>query len=189
MKTSVVILLAALASALVAIADAQKSTNNSVAPKPPNAETNNAPNSDEQRLLAAIPQLQWTQEYMISNGWLKPGQQVFEKANNFSKKNYGLFGLTGEVSFFFHKRFLNDFSFYIDDGEVGTSKGDAEFAKLYKAVSSICPKSEKRSGDKSSSSIEWAITGSTKKYSVKLTRRVFGERIERGLRIWIDPIK
>ena len=61
---------------------------------------NNAPNSDEQRLLAAIPQLQWTQEYMISNGWLKPGQQVFEKANNFSRKNYGLFGLTGSASSF-----------------------------------------------------------------------------------------
>src|SRR6266542_4840943 len=97
MKSSVVILSIVAVAALVAIAGEQKSTNNSVALKPTGTETNNAEISDEQRLLAAIPQLQWTQDYLVSSGWLKPGQKVFEKANNFSKKNYELFGITGEV--------------------------------------------------------------------------------------------
>jgi len=149
--------------------------------------------TDEQRLLAAIPELLWAQEDMttawkadgLTRRWVKPGQIINDKMNHFSDKNYKLFGLNGEVAFLFDKSFLTDFSFFVEDGEVGTRNGDLEFAQLYKVVRGFCSSAETRSGDGTNSKIEWVINGSAKTYRVALTRKVFGRVIERGLEIYI----
>jgi hypothetical protein len=159
-------------------------------------ETNSLANADGKTLLAAIPELEWTQDYMIANGWMKPGQIVSKKAMMFSKTNYTLLGVTGEIIFNFNdtKQFPRSgyslwLCFELKDAAVGSTKGDGDFVSLYKALAKICTSPEQRRGlpDRSRSRIEWTEIGATNQYSISLDRRVRGDVVERCLEIYVSP--
>lgn len=167
---------------LVSAADVHNPTNAPSVTRSPSS-------TSEQRLLAIIPELEWSQERFVAEGWMKPDQVLQPKANNFSKKNVMRFGVPGDVNFLFDDKRLLDCSFYISDGEVGTHIGDDDWTKLYNSIKTICNVPEIRTGDASSSSIYWKISAAAKEYDVRLTRRVFGTTIERGVEISIKPVK
>lgn len=189
MKTPISIIVLLAVTTLLAVGDERKSTNGVEKQITKTVGMDKPAMTDEQRLLAAIPELQWNQDRFVSEGWMKPGQIVMPKANNFSKKDSVRFGLTGEISFLFTDQRLLDCSFYIVDGEAGTTIGNEDWNSLYKAVKAICTSPEKRTGDAKSSAVSWTVMGEVNEYDVKLTRRVFGTTIERGLEILIKPVK
>ena len=120
---------------------------------------------------------------------MKPGLVLLPKANTFSKKGFRRLGVNGEITFLFDAQRLIDCSFYIEDAKVGSSEGNADWVELYKAVKAICTSPETRDGDGESSSISWKISGENTDYELRLTRRVFGKTVERGLEISIRPKK
>ena len=189
MKTTLSIVFAVLICATFAFADLTNQTNGIDKRVVKDISTNSPAITDEQRLLKTIPELLWNQDYFVSNGWLKPEQAANPKATNFSKRDFTRFGVNGEISFLFLGQRLAECTFYINDGATGTTEGSEDWAKLYKAVRTICSSLEKRDGNVKSSSVSWAILGGTNQYDVKLTRRVFGTTVERGLEISIRPIK
>lgn len=146
---------------------------------PPTA--NIGSNTNEQHLLTAVPQLRWTKSYLVSTGWLKPGQVVQPKANMFIKKDYSLLGLRGEIQILFDQSVFKGESpcnvgFWIE--------GEEGFSALYRAIKKALAVPEQRSGDaKSGSRIEWEVKGQASEYHVALVRRVFGNDVERSLEI------
>jgi hypothetical protein len=181
MKSSVVIwvvLSVGLCSGVRASAQTATNTDRAV---PSVIQTNNITYTNEQQLLTALPQLRWTQTYMVRSGWLKPGQGVLPKANTFSKKDFRLFGVSGEIQVLFDQSAFGGERPY----SVGFwVEGDEHFATLYRAVKKVLTVPERRSGDaQSGSRIDWDIKGETNQYQVAIVRRVFGNEIERSLEV------
>jgi len=153
---------------------AQTTTNNATGTAATGKKVN-LPKSDEQYLASSIPELTWSKDFMVKNGWLKPGQDPSKKTSYFSKKNYPLLGATGEVQFLFEEERLFNFAFYVDT--------DDDFSTVYQHLRKGLTASEKRSGDAATGSrIEFQIQGE-KSYKVAFVRRIFGKEIERSLEI------
>ena len=140
-------------------------------------------------MLKEIPELAWGEQRFVSEGWMKPGQVLLPKANAFSKKGFRRLGVSGEIRFLFDAQRLIDCSFHIEDAKVSSSEGNADWVELYNAVKVICTSPETRDGDGESSSISWKISGENTNYELRLTRRVFGKTVERGLEISVRPKK
>jgi hypothetical protein len=154
---------------------AQTPTNGSNPKLPAEVQATNVARLSEKQLLAVVPQLEWTLEYMVSNGWLKAGQNIRTNTNYFSKKNYRLLGISGEIQFLYDRTLFGGkkpffVGFWVE--------GEDDFAALYRAMKKAALVPEKRSGEAGSSSrIDWRIEGATNHYEVGLVRRVLGRRL------------
>lgn len=121
---------------------------------------------------------------MFTEGWKMSGK-INSKTANFSKLNYALSGIPGEIELLFDQHKLISLSFWAD-------KSDADFAKLYEFLKRVCnsPGQRKINGD-DDRRINWVISGSTNRYEVELSHRTWklskSVEVERGMTIFIKP--
>jgi hypothetical protein len=119
---------------------------------------------------------------MFTEGWKMSGR-IHSDTVNFSKPGYTLSGITGEIQLLFDRDKLISLSFCTDGS-------DADFAKLYQVLVRACNSSGARTiNGKDDSEISWTIAGSTNRYDVQLSHKIWrlsnSVEVERGMTIFI----
>jgi hypothetical protein len=119
---------------------------------------------------------------MFTKGWKMSGR-IHSDTVNFSKPSYTLSGITGEIQLLFDRDKLISLSFWTDGS-------DADFAKLYQVLIHACiSPGERTINSKDDSQINWTIAGSTTRYDVQLSNKIWklsnSVEVERGMTIFI----
>jgi len=117
---------------------------------------------------------------MFTEGWKMSGR-IHSDTVNFSKPDYTLLGITGEIQLLFDRDKLVSLSFWTDGS-------DADFAKLFQVLTRACGSpGERTSYGKDDSKIDWAIAGSANRYDVQLSHKIWrlskSVEAERGMTI------
>jgi hypothetical protein len=114
----------------------------------------------------------------FTEGWKMSGR-IHQTTVNFSKKNYALSGISGELQLLYSDDKLISLSFWTDGS-------DADFAKLYRVLVAACNSTGKREvQDKNDSKVKWVVVGNTFRYDIELSHRRWGNsgELERGMSI------
>jgi len=126
---------------------------------------------------------------MFTEGWKMSGR-VHSQTVNYSKPNYTLAGIVGEIQLLYDRDTMISFSFWTDGS-------DTDFAKLYKVLVGACSSPGQRViNGKDDSEIKWTVLGGTNHYDIVLSHSRFQNKLEnavvleRGMTIFIKhPLK
>ena len=119
---------------------------------------------------------------VFTEGWKMTGRLESQSAA-FTKVNYTLSGITGEIEMLYDGDRLISFSFYTDGN-------DAAYARLYQLLVRACSSPGRRTlDDKENGKVEWTIAGNANSYEVQMSQRRFKSELERGVTIFVKGRK